>query len=171
MKKGLSILLVMVMVLGLLFLDSFAVSAEDTTVVDTGYNLINENEFATKIKELKTMYPEKSSPDYTYYEHGSALAWTCHGFANKLAYYCFGTSMYSYDGGYSKSWDSSYFNAGDIVRVDGDGHSIFITYVNGNTIRYAEGNHTNGKEGYYSAVRWDVETSLYGTSELSGIYI
>ena len=131
---------------------SLTVSAAKADSQPTGYNLLSEAEFSAKIGELKNKYPYGSTPDYTYYENGTALAWTCHGFANKLAYYCFGCSIYSGDGGYSKSWDSSSFNAGDIVRVNNDGHTIFITYAVDDTIKYAEGNY----DGY---VRWDVTIS------------
>ena len=158
MKRVLSLLLAVIICT--LVVVPFTVTAKEKDTAETGYNLLDENQFSKKINELKGMFPEKSRPDYTYYENGRALAWTCHGFANKLAYYCFGSSMYTGGGGWAKSWDSSSFNAGDIVRVNNDGHTIFITYVDGNTIKYAEGNYSDDKKGYYSAVRWDVTTSL-----------
>ncbi len=157
MKRFISIVLTILLVASSTIVPAYAAETSKNT---TGYSLISENEFQNKLSALKSVYPEKSSPDYTYYENGTPLAWTCVGFANKLAYYCFGSSQYTYNGGWSKSYDSSYFNAGDIVRVDGDGHTIFITYVNGSNIRYAEGNFNWPAAGYNSAVRWDVTTTL-----------
>ena len=160
-----SIVLALLMLISVITVAPINANATESGKNPTGYTLLNESQFATKLNELKSSYPEKSTPNYTYYENGTALAWTCKGFANKLAYYCFGSSQYTSNGGWTKSYDKSSFNAGDIVSVNNDGHTIFITYVNGSTIRYAEGNFTWEGEGYYGAVRWDVQISL---SELQG---
>ena len=146
--------------------DAAAVGAE-MVLSTVDFKLLSEIEFAEKLDDLRSKYPEYKTADYTYYENGKALAWTCMGYANKCAYYCFGSSQYTASGGWKKSTDKSTFSAGDMVRVNGDTHSIFITYVNGTKIKYTEGNYNSPKQGYNSVVRWDVETTL---SNLQSIF-
>jgi len=64
----------------------------------------------------------------------------CSGFAYKLAYDVYGE--------YARNWlkdnNTSNLKAGDILRINDDGHSIFITEINGDTITYADCNRTGG---------------------------
>lgn len=64
----------------------------------------------------------------------------CMGFANKLGYDAFGSVP-------TKSWSRttlSNVKPGDVIRYKNNGHSIFVTGVNGNTITYADCN-SDGK--------------------------
>lgn len=82
-------------------------------------------------------------------------AWQCMGFAFKMGYECFGISP--------RSWEKSYslgtVYAGDVIRINGDGHSIFVYKVDGSTIYYADCNATGP-----CRVRWGATISY---SELS----
>ena len=179
MKKCLSVLLAVILIVSSItvFVHAESIDLSDTSIsinktkckdmldlAETGYQIISEDQFATKLSDLKEKYPPYVTRSYDYYENGVRLASQCMGFASICAYYCFGSSQYTSGGGWSISYDSSTFRAGDMVRVDDDGHSIFITYVDGTTIKYAEGNYNqlnnDGTYKYKSVTRWNVETSL-----------
>ena len=85
----------------------------------------------------------------------------CFGFANKLAYAAYG-SLYT-------SWSRttlSNLKAGDVIRYKNDGHSIFVTGVNGNTITYGDCN-SDG----HCKIRWDVTISKSTVqSTLTAVY-
>jgi len=59
----------------------------------------------------------------------------CMGFANKLAYDAFGSAYTSW----SKTTLTN-LKAGDVIRYKNNGHSIFVTAVNGDTITYGDCN-------------------------------
>ena len=74
----------------------------------------------------------------------------CYGFANKLTYDMYGKLFTQWD----KDQDLSALKAGDVLRINGDAHSIFITAVEGDTVYYADCNW-----GYTRLIRWDVMTT------------
>lgn len=66
-------------------------------------------------------------------------AYQCMGYAFMMAYKCFGVSVRntSY---WTKSYTLGTVYAGDVIRINGDGHSIFVYKVVGSTIYYTECN-------------------------------
>lgn len=123
------------------------------------YNLLTEAEFQNKLAYLRDKYPDGSIWEGVYYEGGSAKAWTCFAYAAQMMYEVFGARFYGdrlfdlYD------YNFSGIRAGDIVRIDYDSHSIFITEVTANGFYFTDGNGT----GVYNQVRWD---GFYSYSEL-----
>ena len=73
-----------------------------------------------------------------YVLNGVEKAWQCMGFAYKMGHECFGVSPYNWDTSYSLGTVC----AGDIVRINGNRHSIFVYKVEGSTIYYADCNRT-----------------------------
>lgn len=115
------------------------------------YSIPNENGFITKINTLKSKYPNGGTYSGTYYEGGVARAWQCYGYAWQCAYDVFGSTQYTNNGGWTKSYTMGNLNAGDFVRINNDSHSIFITKVSGNNIYYTDAN-----ANYKNGIRWDV---------------
>lgn len=69
----------------------------------------------------------------------------CFGFANKCAYDVYGS--------YYTSWNTTSLNdvkAGDVIRYENNGHSIFVTGVNGDTITFGDCN-----AGGHCIIRWN----------------
>lgn len=60
----------------------------------------------------------------------------CMGFAAKLAYDCTGTLLHTW----KRAYTLDELKAGDVVRINNDGHSIFITSVKGEEVVYADCN-------------------------------
>lgn len=132
-KKGLSFVLVLIMILTILPMTRLKVNA---------MNLATFNE---KVESFKiTRYPNNS----TYIDNPNGTGgYQCFGFANEIAKYIFGSYPTSYMGGYyvNSGWQISYGGSaldnlcvGDIVRYSF--HSIFITGINGNTVYFCDAN-------------------------------
>lgn len=96
-----------------------------------------------------------------YVENGSERAWQCMGYAYKIANLVFGYTFYS-----NSPWEKSYslgtVYAGDIIRINNDVHSIFVTKVEGDTIYYTDANAIGP-----CRVRWN---GTYTYSQLSSIF-
>lgn len=74
---------------------------------------------------------------------GSQLSWQCMGYAEKLGYDFTGYNPRTNANGWYTYTGSSALNSlkpGDIVRYKNDGHSIFVTGVNGDTVTYTDCN-------------------------------
>lgn len=85
----------------------------------------------------------------------------CFGFANKLAYDAYGS--------YYTSWSRttlSNLKAGDVIRYKNDGHSIFVTGLDGDTITYGDCN-SDG----HCIIRWGATISKSTiAATLTGVY-
>ena len=67
----------------------------------------------------------------------------CAGYAYKLGYDAFGVNPKSwtkYSGSSGRNYLYNNLKAGDLVRINNDGHSIYITGVNGSTVTYTHCN-------------------------------
>ena len=130
----------------------------DEEIAGTGWSLLTEAQFSSKLDQLKVKYPDGDIWSGIYYEYGAYKADTCWGYACQMMYEIFGAMFYS-DGIYSNYVDYSSSNicAGDWVRIDLYGgssegtHSIFITKVTDKGVYYTDGNGT----GVYNQIRWD----------------
>lgn len=68
--------------------------------------------------------------------NGVEKAWQCHGYALKMGNLIFGGNPNNW----GKVYNVNNVCAGDIARLDNDGHSIFIYKVDGNNIYYTDCN-------------------------------
>ncbi len=76
-----------------------------------------------------------------YVENGTEIAWQCMGYSYKMANLFFGYSIFD------SKWETNYnihseLYAGDIVRINNDMHSVFITKVTDSTVYYTDCNRT-----------------------------
>jgi len=126
-------------------------AASTHTAATAAPKVPTEYEFAMKLKELRQKYPHGEVWEGVYYEDGIPKAWTCHAYAVQLFCEIFGVEFYN--GGYYTDcidYDFDTISAGDIVRIDYDSHSIFITEVTKDKIYYTDANSTG-----YNQIRWD----------------
>ena len=136
------------------------VGANADDQASTGYTLLTEAQFQTKLSTLRSKYPHGSIWEGVYYEGGYARAWECWAYAAQMLYEVFGVRFYG-DGMMSNiSYNVYGICAGDWVRIDWDSHSIFITKVTDNGVYFTDGNGT----GVYNQVRWD---GFYSWSEIA----
>ena len=76
----------------------------------------------------------------------NGIAIQCFGFAYKCGYDVYGSSPANW----SKAYNLNSLKAGDIVRYKNNGHSIFVTGVNGSTVTYGDCN-SDG----HCKIRWN----------------
>ena len=85
--------------------------------------------------------------------NGTQLSWQCMGYAEKLGYDTTGSNPRvnsSVWHTYTNASALDNLKAGDIVRYKNNGHSIFVTAVNGNTVTFTDCN-SDG----HCKIRWD----------------
>ena len=152
---------------------------------------LSEAEFNNKIASLQYQYPNGSYWSGAYYYNGEALAWQCHGFACLMGQAIFGGNPQGFAGGWEQS---TTVHAGDILRIApvaanqaNEGHSLFVTKVNGANIEFVDCNFhwdnkvvwgrtgviSNGKFAYYEnnvvIKNWDLAYIIhYSGSSLTG---
>lgn len=141
----------------------------DEEIAQTGWSLLTEAQFSSKLDQLRVKYPDGDIWSGIYYEYGAYKADTCWGYACQMMYEIFGAMFYS-DGIYSSYTDyDSNVSAGDWVRIDLYGgytsgtHSIFITKVTDKGVYYTDGNGT----GVYNQIRWD---GYYSWAEFNSMF-
>ncbi|MDO4532218.1 MAG: InlB B-repeat-containing protein [Coriobacteriia bacterium] len=90
----------------------------------------------------------------------------CWGFAFKLGYDAFGT----YPGSWTKKSNLNDLKPGDIVRYKNGSHVVFITWVDGNNIKYADCNidYTCKIRWNVSAKKSDIPITNYKSSKMVG---
>ena len=172
-KKSISLLLALIIIIGSFSALSATVSGAETEAAEQGAYLdiadegadagiaevgavkLTEKAFVKKLDELRQKYPDKGRFSGVYYENGSAKAWTCHAYVCQLMYEVFGIQFYN--GGYFNIRDYEFgtIHAGDLVRIDWNSHSVFITKVKGDKVWYTDANSDN-----YNGIRWDTELTL-----------
>lgn len=131
----------------------------DYDIAVSGYSIPSEADFLRRLNELRSVYPNGGRYSGTYYENGVAKAWQCHGYACQLLEDIFGIQYYN-GGFYSRlDYNMGTLYAGDLVRINSNSHTIFITKVLGDRIYYTEANMD-----YNNGIRWD---SSYTTSEMA----
>jgi hypothetical protein len=80
------------------------------------------------------------------------------GYADKLGYDTSGYNPREEDNGWHLEKDVAALDelkAGDIVRYERDGHSIFVTGVDGSTVTYTDCN-----SDHHCIIRWDQTISI-----------
>ena len=159
MKRLLVILLCISMIFSAAVLPAAAHDVSDEKA-ETGWSLLTEAQFQTKMAQMRSKYPNGSIWSGEYYEDGMVKAWTCWAYSAQMLNEFFGVKFYA-DGMMNyKYYDTSGICAGDWVRIDWDSHSIFITKVTDSGVWFTDGNGT----GVYNQVRWD---GFYSWSEIN----
>ena len=184
MKRIVSLIVTVLMVLSLLPSSIFTVNAATT---------LTEQQFAAKIAALQKEYPEDkywsnkngtvNSGTYkgtslagntkcgtsaawttgcgTLMVNGTELAWQCHGYALLMGYKIFGSNANNWTKYTSKSRQ---IYAGDVIRIDINGnginedtndHTIFVYRVTSTHIYYTDCNSTGPCQ-----IRWDGSMTL-----------
>ncbi len=85
--------------------------------------------------------------------NGTQLSWQCMGYAEKLGYDATGYNPRNNANGWKTYTSSSALDnlkAGDIVRYKNNGHSIYVTAVDGNTVTYTDCNSDD-----HCKIMWD----------------
>lgn len=119
---------------------------------------MERSEFDSKLAAIEQRYPHGSRWGEEY-----ARGWQCFGYAHWVADQIFGGESYNWN----KVYSMNNVKAGDIVQYgnpsNGYGHTIFVTFVSGNTITYTDAN-----SDYANTVKWGQTTTknarLYGYS-------
>lgn len=130
------------------------IKADDATLAPIGYTIPSEAGFRTKLSAARAKYPHGGTWAGVYYEDGTAKAWTCHGYAVQLIYDVFGAKYYN-DGIFNYiDYSVDGISAGDLVRIDWNSHSVFITKVTDSGYYYTDANFDNA-----NGIEWDVYIS------------
>lgn len=113
---------------------------------------ITQSEFDQRLTELSSKYKNYSVWNGTF-DGGKQ----CFGFARLIGYEVFGSKASTW----GKSYDINSVKSGDIVQygnTSGQGHTIFVTSVSGNTITFVDcngnGNYSGGNKVRECGIKW-----------------
>lgn len=171
LRKNIAFLLSVIMMLSVIVvapITTDAKSTEDTAAVgaaadlaETGWTIPTEATFANRLAQLKKKY-YPSGYSGAYYEDGRAMAWQCYGYACVMLKEVFGIKYYA-DGFVNRAdYTMGTLSAGDIVRIRGNSHSIFITRVTSKGYYFTDANWD-----YNNGVRWD---AYYTKAEMAATF-
>ena len=153
-KKSLSVFLSAVILIGIFVVMPISASA------------ITQSEFDNKLNSLRSQYPNYSTW-YGSFDGGSQ----CYGFARLVGYNVFG----SYPSSWSRVYSISNVKKGDILQygnTSGNGHTVFVTNVSGDTITFVDcnGNGNSSGSSYVRScgIKWDNTINKY--SNMFGKY-
>ena len=114
---------------------------------------ISRAEFDSKLNQLHSQYPDYSTWNGTF-DGGKQ----CFGFARLVAYNVLGSKPSSW----GKNYNINNVKSGDLIQygnTSGQGHTIFVTNVSGNTITFVDcngnGNYSGGKKVRSNGVKWN----------------
>lgn len=153
-KKSLSVFLSAVILIGIFVVMPISASA------------ITQSEFDNKLNSLRSQYPNYSTW-YSSFDGGSQ----CYGFARLIGYNVFG----SYPSSWSRVYSISNVKKGDILQygnTSGNGHTVFVTNVSGDTITFVDcngnGNYSGSSYVRSCGIKWDNTINKY--SNMFGKY-
>lgn len=153
-KKSLSVFLSAVILIGIFVVMPISASA------------ITQSEFDNKLNSLRSQYPNYSTW-YGSFDGGSQ----CYGFARLVGYNVFG----SYPSSWSRVYSISNVKKGDILQygnTSGNGHTVFVTNVSGDTITFVDcngnGNYSGSSYVRSCGIKWDNTINKY--SNMFGKY-
>lgn len=153
-KKSLSVFLSAVILIGIFVVMPISASA------------ITQSEFDNKLNSLRSQYPNYSTW-YGSFDCGSQ----CYGFARLVGYNVFG----SYPSSWSRVYSISNVKKGDILQygnTSGNGHTVFVTNVSGDTITFVDcngnGNYSGSSYVRSCGIKWDNTINKY--SNMFGKY-
>ena len=137
-------------------------------VVSPIANAMTEQDFDAKISQLKKDDPN-GSQHYSSSYNGINFGSSCYGWAYMTGYKVFGSNPNSW----STTDSLSSVKKGDIIQygnTSGNGHTVFVINVSGNTITFADcnGNGNRNAQGKYvdglCMVKWDNTTTISANS-------
>ena len=112
-----------------------------------------QSEFDQKLSQLRSKYP-----NYSVWNDWFDGGHQCFGFARLIGYEVFGSKPSSW----AKAYNIYDVKAGDLIQygnTSGQGHTVFVTKVEGNTITFVDcngnGNYSGGKKVRSNGVKWD----------------
>lgn len=153
-KKSLSVFLSAVILIGIFAVMPISASA------------ITQSEFDNKLNSLRSQYPNYSTW-YGSFDGGSQ----CYGFARLVGYNVFGSCPSSW----SRVYSISNVKKGDILQygnTSGNGHTVFVTNVSGDTITFVDcngnGNYSGSSYVRSCGIKWDNTINKY--SNMFGKY-
>ena len=153
-KKSLSVFLSAVILIGIFVVMPISASA------------ITQSEFDNKLNSLRSQYPNYSTW-YGSFDGGSQ----CYGFARLVGYNVFG----SYPSSWSRVYSIRNVKKGDILQygnTSGNGHTVFVTNVSGDTITFVDcngnGNYSGSSYVRSCGIKWDNTINKY--SNMFGKY-
>lgn len=153
-KKSLSVFLSAVILIGIFAVMPISASA------------ITQSEFDNKLNSLRSQYPNYSTW-YGSFDGGSQ----CYGFARLVGYNVFGL----YPSSWSRVYSISNVKKGDILQygnTSGNGHTVFVTNVSGDTITFVDcngnGNYSGSSYVRSCGIKWDNTINKY--SNMFGKY-
>lgn len=153
-KKSLSVFLSAVILIGIFVVMPISASA------------ITQSEFDNKLNSLRSQYPNYSTW-YGSFDGGSQ----CYGFARLVGYNVFG----SYPSSWSRVYSISNVKKGDILQcgnTSGNGHTVFVTNVSGDTITFVDcngnGNYSGSSYVRSCGIKWHNTINKY--SNMFGKY-
>ena len=124
---------------------------ESVSVYDS--STMSRSDFDTKLNQLHQQYPDYSVWNGTF-DGGTQ----CFGFARLMAYNVFGSKPSSW----SKNYDINNVKVGDLIQygnTSGQGHTVFVTNISGNTITFVDcngnGNYSGGTKVRSNGVKWN----------------
>ena len=159
LRKNISIILSILTLISAIMIAPMTADAKSTEeladtgaaveLAETGWTIPSEKTFVQRLAQLKKKY-YPSGYSGAYYEDGHAMAWQCYGFAVQMLHDVFGIKYYA--DGFVNRADYTLENiyAGDVVRIRGNTHSIFITKVTSKGYYFCDANWD-----YNNGVRWD----------------
>lgn len=153
-KKSLSVFLSAIILIGIFVVMPISASA------------ITQSEFDNNLNSLRSQYPNYSTW-YGSFDGGSQ----CYGFARLVGYNVFG----SYPSSWSRVYSISNVKKGDILQygnTSGNGHTVFVTNVSGDTITFVDcngnGNYSGSSYVRSCGIKWDNTINKY--SNMFGKY-
>lgn len=134
-------------------LDSDTVIADEIEAEAGEFLAISQSEFDSKLNTLRSQYPNYSTWN-DWFDGGHQ----CFGFARLIGYNVFGTKPSTW----SQDSNFDHVKAGDLIQygnTSGQGHTVFVTAVSGNTITFVDcngnGNYSGGTKVRSNGVKWD----------------
>ena len=123
---------------------------------------VTQSEFDAKLSQLQSQYP-----NYSVWNGRFDNGTQCFGFAHMMGYNVFGTMPSTWQRGY----DIYSVKPGDLIQygnTSGQGHTVFVTAVSGNTITFVD---CNGNGNYSGSTKVRKNGVLWGNTIQKGARI
>ena len=123
---------------------------------------VTQSEFDAKLSQLQSQYP-----NYSVWNGQFDNGTQCFGFAHMMGYNVFGTMPSTWQ----RSYDIYSVKPGDLIQygnTSGQGHTVFVTAVSGNTITFVD---CNGNGNYSGSTKVRRNGVLWGNTIQKGARI
>lgn len=129
---------------------------------------VTQSEFDAKLSQLQSQYP-----NYSVWNGQFDNGTQCFGFAHMMGYNVFGTMPSTWQ----RSYDIYSVKPGDLIQygnTSGQGHTVFVTAVSGNTITFVDcngnGNYSGSTKVRRNGVLWG-NTIQKGGKDMGQIFV